>query len=260
MGLVQVLQPDLDTGHAAVQSKDEALKTYRDLKLRDIWLGEILSGYGNSLSSTGRMDEAAKHLEEALTVARELGNQTLIAQTQRFQAINAFHQGNNAAAASLADQAAQAARKTSDKGLMLQTSAFAEFIAASTQPTRAVATRLASVAQQAQILGLRALAVEASITRAQTLLRAGDRAGARQEIDRALGRADALGLKLLLAKGHFTRAEILAAERDAQARNGYTTALRLLNELRGEDGNQNVLKRADLNAIYAACERGAKGG
>jgi Tfp pilus assembly protein PilF len=119
---------------------------------------------------------------------------------------------------------------------------------------------LGQVTQEAETLGLRALAVEASIARAHTLLRAGDRAAARQEIDRALARADALGLKLLLAKAHYTRAEILAVERDEQARTEFTTALRLMNELRGEDGNQNVLKRADLSAIYTASERGAKGG
>ena len=35
---------------AAIKSKEEAIQTFRDLKQRDMWLGEILSGYGNSLS------------------------------------------------------------------------------------------------------------------------------------------------------------------------------------------------------------------
>src|SRR5215475_5636863 len=57
---------------AAIKSKEEALQTFRDLKQRDMWLGEILGGYGNSLSLDGRTDESKKILEEAMTVAREL--------------------------------------------------------------------------------------------------------------------------------------------------------------------------------------------
>ena len=34
---------------------------------------------------------------------------------------------------------------------------------------------------------------------------------------------------------------------------------RLLDQIKGEDGNQNVLKRTDLAAIHAECERWSKG-
>src|SRR5262249_32339775 len=65
---------------AAIKSKQEALQTFRDLKQRDMWLGEILGGYGNSLSLGGRTDESTSFLEEAMMVARELQNTTLTAQ------------------------------------------------------------------------------------------------------------------------------------------------------------------------------------
>jgi tetratricopeptide (TPR) repeat protein len=244
---------------AATQSKQEALTAFRDLQVRDIWLSESLSGVGFSLSSSGRFDEARKHLDEALTVARELKNQRLIAQALKFQATNAFYEGNTAEAAKLADQAAQAAKQSADKELLLQANILTTFVAASTQPSRTLAARLGTLAQEAETLGLKALGVEAAIERAHTLLKSGDSAAARQEIDRAFARADTLALKSLLAKAHYTRGMVLAAAGDPQARNEYTLALRLLNELRAEEGNQNILKRADLSAIYAACERGAKG-
>src|SRR6185436_16328054 len=72
---------------AAIKSKDEALTTFRDLKQRDMWLGEILSGYGNSLALAGRFEDADKLLDAAMTVGRELqNNPAVIVQTQRFQA------------------------------------------------------------------------------------------------------------------------------------------------------------------------------
>ena len=224
-----------------------------------MWFGEVLGGAGLSRASSGRFAEAQKLLEEALTVAREQKNQRLIAQTLKFQATNALYQGNAAEAAKLADQAVQAAKQSADKELLLQSNVLAAFVASSSQPSRAVAVRLGTLSQEADVLGLKALSVEASVERALTLLRSGDRATARQEIDRALARADALRLRPLLARAHYVRGEILAAGKDAQARTAYTDALRLLNELRTEEGNQSVLKRADLSAIYAACERGAKG-
>lgn len=244
---------------AAGESKVKALNAYRDLKLRDMWLGEILGGLGHSLSSAGRVDEAGKQLDEALNVARELRHPRLITQTLYFQASNALVRGDAGAASALSDQAVQSAKRSVDKGLMLQISTFAALITVPTQPSRAVAIRLANLAKEADALGLRALSVDASIARAVTLLKVGDGVMARQEIERTLVTADALGSKLLLAKGHYARAEILAAKTDPMARAGYATTLRLLNELRAEEGNQNLLDRADLGSIYAACERGAKG-
>ena len=62
------------------KSKEEALKAFRELKQRDFWFGEILSGHGYSLALSGRLENAEKSLEEALAVARELKNTGLIAQ------------------------------------------------------------------------------------------------------------------------------------------------------------------------------------
>ena len=156
---------------AAVKAKEEALQTYRDLKQRDIWLGEILSGYGNSLSSSGRMDGAGRNLDEAMTVANELKNPSVIAQTLRFQADRLSYSGDDKGASGLAEQASQAAARTADKSLALLAQATAARTAAAVQPSRALAGKLAALAQQADTLGLKSLAVESSIQAAQAWLR-----------------------------------------------------------------------------------------
>jgi hypothetical protein len=66
-------------------------------------------------------------------------------------------------------------------------------------------------------------------------------------------------LRLAQARAHYVRAEVLRLGGDSNASREYALALRLLNDMKGEDGNQNVLKRADISKIYAECERWSKG-
>ena len=79
---------------AAVKSKDEALAAYRETKQRDLWLAEILGGSGASMSLAGRLADADARLTEAMTVARELNNTNLIAQTLKFQADRLYYAGD----------------------------------------------------------------------------------------------------------------------------------------------------------------------
>src|ERR671930_314992 len=76
---------------AALKSKEEALKSFIDLKDRTFWMAEILGGYGDVLIDAGRGDEAAKYLDDALNLARELKNEGLVAQTLGFMGDAAFY-------------------------------------------------------------------------------------------------------------------------------------------------------------------------
>jgi len=244
---------------AAVKSKEEALQTFRELKVRDTWLAEALGGYGASLSLAGRMDEAAKPLDEALVVAKELQNQTLIAQTLRWQADRLFYGGDLKGAAALNEQASQTAAKAADRSLTLIAQASAAITSAAAQPTRAIAARLGTLADEADKIGLKSVSVQCSIERASTLLKAGDRAAAMQEADRALAKADTLGFRLSQAKAHFVKAEAMRLGNDQNASREYAQTLRVLNEIKGEDGSQNVIKRADVGAMIAESETRSKG-
>jgi serine/threonine protein kinase len=243
---------------SAVKSKGEALQAFRDLKQQDIWLVEILSGYGNSLSLSGRMDDAKTPLEEAARLANALKNSNSGTQTLRFEAERAYYSGDLKRASELAKQVARAAEKVPDASLKLAAQADLAVIESAEQPTRALATKLGEIAQEADSRGLRSLSVESSVQRAATLIRLGDGVGGLAEAERALARAEALGLKVALAKAYYLRASVLRAKGDASARRDYTSALRLLEEVKGDTGNENVLKRADLATMYAECVKGSQ--
>src|SRR6202158_4681004 len=69
---------------SAIAAKQEALKTFQDLKDNTYWMAEILSGYGMALADAGRIDEAQKILDRSLTLARELKNDGSIAQALNY--------------------------------------------------------------------------------------------------------------------------------------------------------------------------------
>jgi tetratricopeptide (TPR) repeat protein len=104
---------------AALKSKEEALKTFRELKDRSFWMAEILSGYGHSLSQMGRYEEAQKSLDEAQSLARELHNNTLIAQILNFQGNAFFYRGDIRSAANLFSQALAATSGTTEREVIL---------------------------------------------------------------------------------------------------------------------------------------------
>ena len=124
---------------------------------------------------SGRTEKAAKPLDEAMALGKELRNTILTAQTLRLQAERLYYAGDATAAQQLAEQAAQDASKTADKGLSLQAQASAAIAAAELRPTKLNATRLGTLARDADSLGLKALAVETAVHRALLLLKLGDR-------------------------------------------------------------------------------------
>jgi serine/threonine protein kinase/tetratricopeptide (TPR) repeat protein len=239
---------------AAIKSKAEALQVFRELKLRDQWLAEILSGYGHSLSVSGRLDDAVAPLNEAMTLAKELQLPPLIGQIVRLQAERLYYRGEPASPT----EQAQAASRAWDRRWSLEDRFHGARIAVTLNPTPTLGSTLAALAKEASALGRWPLAVESWTRGAATWLKIGDRQAALQEAQRAIAKAETLGLRVLLAEAHYVFAEVLRLGADPQAGSEYGRALQLLDQIKGEDGNQNILKRADLALIHSECTRWSK--
>jgi tetratricopeptide (TPR) repeat protein len=243
---------------AAANSKGEALKAFRELKQQDTSLVEILGGYGHSLGLSGNAADAALSLGEAMKLSEQLKNPNLIAATMRFQADRLFVSGDLKGAADLARKAAQSAGSATDRTLLLSNQVQQAIFANAIQPTRALVARLGELAQEADTTGLKSLSVECLVARAEGLRKLGDADAALGEADRALSRAEGLGLKVPIAKAHFVKAAVLRAKNDPAARREYAAVVRVLEEVRRDTGNENVLKRADLAPIHAESVQGSK--
>jgi tetratricopeptide (TPR) repeat protein len=246
---------------AALNSKEEALKTFRELRDRSLWMAEILSGYGGALAEAGRWDEAQKTLDEALSLARELKSQPLVAQTLNFRGDGAFYRGDIKSARTLYGQALEAALRTKDRDKVLISKISLAKVAIREGRSATAVSSLKSLAQEADSLGSKYLSVQCSTYRAEALLGTRDYARAQQELQSALGKAEKLGLRELLAKDQYLLATALRLTANGTEASGhYREALRWLEEIRKEAGSDKVIERADLKPIYTESLRWPHGG
>jgi tetratricopeptide (TPR) repeat protein len=241
---------------AALNSEQEALKTFRELQERSPTMADILSGYGGALAEAGRWEEAQKTLDEALSLARELKSQPVVAQTLNFQGDSAFYRGDFKSAQTLYGQALQAASHTKDRDQVQASKIGLAKVAVQEGRSREAISSLRALAQEADSLGLKYLSVECSVDLGEALVNNKDYSRARQELEPALGKAEKLGLRTLLAKDHYLLATALRATGNGtEATPHYREALRLLDEIRKEAGAEKVIERADLKPIYTDSAR-----
>ncbi|MFI5057954.1 MAG: tetratricopeptide repeat protein [Candidatus Acidiferrales bacterium] len=241
---------------SAESSKKQALQDFREVKENSFWMGEALSGYGNGLSETGRFDEGAKTLEEALGFSRQLKNDPLVAQALNWQGDNFLYRGDRRSAKSSYDQALQTASKTTDRHLLLVSRLnSAKINIEDGQPQGAMRT-LKGVADEAEALGLKYLSIECSIYEAEGRMQLKDYSAARQQLERAVLQSEKLGLPPLLLRAHFSLGKMFREKgAPADATSHYRQALNLLDGIKKDPGSDKVMERADFKAIYTEADQ-----
>jgi serine/threonine protein kinase/Tfp pilus assembly protein PilF len=238
---------------AALKSKEEALKTFRELQDRSFWMGEILSGYANSLSQVGRYDEAQKNLTEAMSLAKELQNKTLVAQILNFQGDTFYYRGDLKSASDLFAQAVAASAKDVEKDTALLSKYNAAKCMVEEKRYQAAVAPLKTVAKDAYAAGLKNISTEATLALAEALMNMKQYPAAKKELETALNTSDKLGLEVLLARSHYLLGRTLELSGGAaEASSHYAAAKRTLESVRQESGgSEAIVKRQDLAPISA---------
>jgi serine/threonine protein kinase/tetratricopeptide (TPR) repeat protein len=241
---------------AALKAIEEALTIYRDLGERGFWLAEILSGHGSVLIQVGRSQEATSSLEESLGLARELENNTLIAQVLNSEGDGAFYRGDFPSASAHYQEALSMATEGQDQRLVLLSRLNLAAMAVETGRWEEGLDALKSVAKESDALGLKYLGAQCSLYIGRALLDSGDPVTARQELEGSLRSSERLASQTLLAKSHYYLAEALREEEnEPQARRHFSAASQILEDIQKEVGSNEVLERADLKPLYAEASR-----
>jgi tetratricopeptide (TPR) repeat protein len=235
---------------AALKAREDALSSLRSLKDRGTSMSEILSGYGESLAQLGRADDAQRALNEALSLARELKNENLVAQCLRYQGDVASFQGDYKAAASLYDQSLQSAKRARDdeKSLLAKVAIARNDV----RLGRAAATipALRTLVQEADSKGLKHESVQSSLDLAEALIATRALPQARTEVERAITRSEKLGLKTFEARGEYQLATVFRLSGNKTlAADHYRQFQNLLDAVHKEAGDDRVMKRADFAAM-----------
>src|SRR5437588_3870199 len=234
---------------AALKAREEAMKSFRELQDRSYWMAETLGGYGNALAQVGRFDEAGKHLDQALSLARELKNAPLSAEIIAWQGDNFSYKGDSKSAKSLYLQAEQIA-KSSDRDLQIALQLKLADLSAEGGSRSSIAG-LQALADQAAGAGLKYMSIEASLSAAEALIKTKGYAQARQVLENLLASSEILGAQPLLAKSHLLLGTVLRLSGNAgDATREYQKAIQVLNEMRKDAGDKFV-GRADVKAMLA---------
>jgi serine/threonine protein kinase/tetratricopeptide (TPR) repeat protein len=236
---------------AAINSKQEGLKNFRDIKDRTSWMAKMLDGVAEALILAGRGDEAKDYLDEALSLARELKTDGVVAEALGFQGDAFFYRGDFKSARTSYVQALQAATQSKEPDTILLAKANLAKVDVQEKRSQAAISSLRSLTQQADELGLKYTAVESSIFMAEAMMQSHDYAHARQELQRALLLSDKLGMQPLSARAHYLSATIdQNSGNSSDAQDHYREAIRLLDTMTMDSGAEKLLQRADFKAIY----------
>ena len=246
---------------AALTSKQDALKTFRDIKDKTFWMAKVLAGVGEALTQAGRGDEAKSYIDEALSLSRELKNDGMVAETLGVQGDMFFYAGDFKSAHASYEQALQAAN--AQQGTRHHPDRQSQ-AGQGRSPGKALAGSH-FCAQAADPAGRRC---RAKIHFGRVLRRSGeammqsrDNTHARDQLEHALLLSDKLGMQPLSVRIHYLLATIAQDSGNSNdARDNYREALRLLDAMKKDPGAEKLLQRGDFKAIYDASTAGAQAG
>jgi serine/threonine protein kinase/tetratricopeptide (TPR) repeat protein len=244
---------------AAINSKQEALKTFRDIKDRTPWMARVLSGYAEALILAGRGDEAKSSLDEALSLSQELKSDEMAAETLGFQGDASLYRGDLKSAHASYAEALQAATRSKEPAAVVIAKANLAKVQIQEKHTPEAISSLRELIQQADDLGLKYTSVNCSILMAEAMMQNHDRSHAKQELERALLLADKLGQQPLSARTHYLLATIAQDSGDnSEAQDNYREVVRLLDTMKKDPGAEKLLERWDFKAIYDDSTRGSQ--
>src|SRR5207249_667735 len=152
----------------------------------------------------------------------------------------------------LYEQALEAASPSGDRAQILLSKANLAKVSIKEGQAQAAIVTLRGLTQEAGTLGLKYLTVECTIMLAEALLAKKDTTQAVQQLERALAASEKLGLRMLMARSHYLLGVAQrAAHNEPEAAGHFRAAHHTLDEIRKDAGSADVLKRADVAAVYS---------
>lgn len=239
---------------AALQARKDAMSGFRELQDRSYWMAETVGGYGSALAQVGQYDEAARNLQEALTLARELKNDSLAAQIMAWQADRLLYQGDSKSAQSLYSRSALAASQSSDRNLQLELKLkLAEL--SSEALSRTGISAIQRLADQAGAVGLKYTSIEGSLFAIEGLIKTKDYAAAYPALQNILAMSEKLGARLLIARSHLLMGTLLRLQgKQADEAPEYRQTIQIIQDMQ-KDAGPKLAERSDVKAMLAEATR-----
>jgi serine/threonine protein kinase/Tfp pilus assembly protein PilF len=251
MGLIFADEGRYGAAVASMQDSLKALKDLNDQKSRDY--ASIQNELSLTLARAGRFDDSITALEPAQAAARDLKNDSLSAQILNTQGEIDFYRGNFAVAHQIFQHAIQAHGRRDDKPTTARLQLNLAHVALM-QGNQKEADRILAPYAGKTISLPRTLAIQISMTYAETLIRSGDYAHARQILLTDLGDTEKAGMKLQTARIYYLMS--LTSKTNLEEASSFSGhALKVIDDVRALPGSDKLLQRADLSAMYKDCNQ-----
>ena len=154
----------------AVGALQEAVQGFQQINDRTWLMAEAQSRYGDVLSAVGREDEGQKYIDDALKLATELKNDTVMAEALNALGDSYFYRGDYASARQQYERALQTANKAALREQIVISKLNLAKVDVAQGHSQAAAPVLKKLIQDADSMGLKAQSVEASVYLGEALL------------------------------------------------------------------------------------------
>src|SRR6185437_10877098 len=194
--------------------------------------------------------ESQKNLDGALTLARSLHNDVLVAKVLNMDGERLLSAGSFPAARTSLERAAQANSNQKDIGEALRLRLNLARADLYQGKTGAAAKNLKDIAASADKLGLLSVSLQANFYYGQALVQSKSYAQARSVLETVLRKVQDSGMKSLLPQTHYWLALALRGSgQSAEADGHLQLARKALQDMRAESHSDDITKRVDLKPI-----------
>jgi len=248
IGLVSEYQGRLG---AAVTSMQDAVKALRDQGEHGNTLATFLDDLADALARAGRGDEAAKPLDEADGITKELKNSGLAASIANTRGDVAFYAGDLKAADDLYQSALRLNARAKDNDVLMQSKLNVANLAIAQGRAKDALAMLRPLLKPDSAVSSY-LTVRAGIAYAEAEVGMKSYAQATRDLNQSLTTTEKAGMRLDSARIYYLLGESarLGGSQDrTQIAFYYREAVRLLEVIKS-DGAPKVLTRSDLKVIY----------
>ncbi len=173
----------------AVGALQDAVQGFQQINDRTWMMAEAQSRYGDVLSAVGREDEGRKYIDDAMKLATELKNDTVIAEALNALGDSYFYGGDYGSARQQYERALQTANKAALREQIVISKLNLAKVDVAQGRFQVAAPVLKKLMQDADSMGLKAQSVEASVYLGAALLATNQVDAATRELDAALGQS-----------------------------------------------------------------------
>ena len=237
---------------AAVKSMQDAVKTFHERRELGGVMVSFMNDLAGALAKAGRGEEATQQLNEAENLGRDVKNDALMSAILNTRGDVAFYRGDAKGAEQLYQSALVLAGRGKDPGAVLLSKLNVARMAMEQGRSKDALAMLRPLLNTGSSTN-GYLSVQCAVAYAEAEVDAKDYAAATRDLEQALTRTEKAGMRLYSAKIYYLRGTVARLTGDTdRSRTSYYygEAVRLLDAIRADPGAENVLKRADLKAMY----------